>query len=380
MEVDDTKITNKRVYYVEGLNHNLFSVGQFRDADLEVAFQKSTCYIRDLKGNDLLTSSCSKYMYSITLQDTSTPNPIWLMAKATSSQAWLWHRRLSHLNFDTINLLLKYDIVTGLPKFKFVKDHLCSSYELGKAKQGIKHQTSVARTPEQNGVVERWNRTLVKAARIMLSAAKVPLYFWTEAITTTCFTQNRSLIIPRHEKTPYHIVNGWKPSVKFFYIFGSLCYIVIDGENLDRMKEKDDECIFVGYSTHSRAYRVYNKRTKVIVETIHVNFDELPQMASDHVSFDSVPQCPNTVLEHANLSPGSQSQENDPHSAEIVTMSNELDLLFSLMFDDLLNGTTQVVSKSSAVTTVDAPNQHQQQHITPSTSTTVVADTPPLNI
>ncbi|GJY34687.1 retrovirus-related pol polyprotein from transposon TNT 1-94 [Tanacetum coccineum] len=102
-------ITIKRVYYVQGLNHNLFSVGQFCDADLEVSFRKSTCYVRDLKGNDLLTTS--------------------------SSQAWLWHSRLSHLNFDTINLLSKNDIVNGLPKLKFIKDHLCSSCELGKAKR-----------------------------------------------------------------------------------------------------------------------------------------------------------------------------------------------------------------------------------------------------
>ncbi|GJZ86793.1 integrase, catalytic region, zinc finger, CCHC-type containing protein [Tanacetum coccineum] len=104
-------ITIKRVYYVEGLNHNLFFVGQFCDADLEVAFQKSTCYIRDLKGNDLLTGSRGTDLYSITLQDSTSPNPICLMAKATSSQAWLWHHRLSHLNFDTINLLSKNNIV-----------------------------------------------------------------------------------------------------------------------------------------------------------------------------------------------------------------------------------------------------------------------------
>ncbi|GJX55294.1 retrovirus-related pol polyprotein from transposon TNT 1-94 [Tanacetum coccineum] len=245
-------ITIKRVYYIDGLNHNLFSVGQFCDADLEVAFRKSTCYIRDLKGNDLL--------------------------RASSSQAWLWHRCLSHLNFNTINLLSKYDIVTGLPKLKFVKDHLCSSCELGKAKrksfknkttlsskrrlqilhmdlcglmrvesfngkkyvlvivddysrytwthflrskdetpevlidflklvkrglhaqvrtvqtdkgseflnktlhayfaqEGIEHQTLTARTPKQNDVDERWNRTLVEAARTILSVAKVPLFF-----------------------------------------------------------------------------------------------------------------------------------------------------------------------------------------------------------
>ncbi|GJS03827.1 retrovirus-related pol polyprotein from transposon TNT 1-94 [Tanacetum coccineum] len=187
-------------------------------------------------------------------------------------------------------------------------------------------------------------------------AVKVPLFFWAEAIATTCFTQNRSLVIPRHEKTPYHIINGRKPSVKFFHIFGSLCYIVRDGESLDKMKEKGDACIFVRYSTQSRAYRVYNKRKRVIVETIHVNFDELPLMASDHVSSDPAPQ------------------------SEIVTTSNELDLLFSSMFDELLNGTTPVVLKSSAVNAADAPDERQQQNTTQSSTTTVAADIPPLTI
>nr|GFB31000.1 retrovirus-related Pol polyprotein from transposon TNT 1-94 [Tanacetum cinerariifolium] len=114
------------------------------------------------------------------------------------------------------------------------------------AAKGILQQTSVARTPKQNGVVEKRNRTLVEAARTILSTAKVPLFFWAKAIATACFTQNRSLVIPRHEKTPYHIINDRKPSVKFFYIFGSVCYIVRDGDNLDKIKEKGDECIFVG--------------------------------------------------------------------------------------------------------------------------------------
>nr|GEX13413.1 hypothetical protein [Tanacetum cinerariifolium] len=397
----------KRVYYVEGLSHNLFSVGS--------------------RGTNV---------YSITLQDINSPNPICLMAKATPPQAWLWHHRLSHLNFDTLNLLSKNDIVVGLLKLKFVKDHLCSSCELRKAKrksfeykttpsskrrlqllhmdlcgpirvasingkkyvlvivvdysrlvqrglhaaqvrivrtdkgtkflnktlhayfasEEILHQTSVARTPEQNGMVKRRNCTFVKAARTMLSVAKVPLFFCAKAIATACFTQNRSLVIPRHEKTPYHIINERKPSVKFFHIFGSICYIVRDGENLDKMKEKGDACIFVWYSTQSRAYRVSNKRTRVIVETVHVNFDELPQMASDHVSSDPVPQCQNTALEHDSLSPVLHCQENVPQSDRTVTTSNELDLLFSPMFDELLNGSSKVVSKSSDVTTADAPN------------------------
>ncbi|GJZ27017.1 retrovirus-related pol polyprotein from transposon TNT 1-94 [Tanacetum coccineum] len=156
-------ITIKRVYYVEGLNHNLFSVGQFCDADMEVAFRKSTCYICDLKGNDLLTGSCGTDLYSITLQDTSTPNPICLMAKATSSQAWLWHRHLSHLNFNTINLLSKNNIVTGLLKLKFVKDHLCSSCELGKAKRKSFHTKT---TPSSKRLLQLLHMDLCGPMRV----------------------------------------------------------------------------------------------------------------------------------------------------------------------------------------------------------------------
>ncbi|GJZ06949.1 retrovirus-related pol polyprotein from transposon TNT 1-94 [Tanacetum coccineum] len=206
------------------------------------------------------------------------------------------------------------------------------------SQEGIEHQTSVARTPKQNGVVERQNRTLVEADRTMLSAAKVPLFFWAEAIATAY------------------------------------------GENLDKMKEKGDACIFVGYSTQSKGYMVYNKKTRVIVETIHVNFDELPLMASNHVSSDPVPQCLTTALEQVSLSPDPQCQQNVPQAAETVTTPNELVLLFIRMFDELFNGSTLVVSKSSTVIAADAPDQRQQHNTIPSTSTTVAPDTPPLNI
>nr|GEV85083.1 retrovirus-related Pol polyprotein from transposon TNT 1-94 [Tanacetum cinerariifolium] len=128
-------ITINRVYYVEGLNHNLFSVGQFCDADLEVAFQKSTCFVRDLKGNDLFISNRGYDLYTNSLQESNTSNPICLMAKASPTQAWLWHRRLSHLNFNYINLLSKKDVLIGLPKLKYVKDKLCYSCEVSKAKR-----------------------------------------------------------------------------------------------------------------------------------------------------------------------------------------------------------------------------------------------------
>nr|GFB36117.1 retrovirus-related Pol polyprotein from transposon TNT 1-94 [Tanacetum cinerariifolium] len=371
------------------------------------------------------------------------------------------------------SFLSKNDIVVGLPKLKFFKDHLCSSCELGKAKrksfhtkltpsskrrlqllhidlcgpmrvasingkryvlvivndysrytwthflrskdetpkvlidffrlvqrglqaqvrvvrtdkdtkfvnqtlhvyfatEGIQHQTFVARTPEQNGVVKRRNRTLVEAARTMLSAAKVPLFFWAKEIATACFTQNRSLVIPHHEKTPYHIINDRKPSVKFFHIFGFVCYIVKDGENLDKMKEKGNECIFVGYSTQLRAYRVFNKRTRVIMESIHVNFDELPLMASDQISSDPAPECQTMALNHDSLSPVIQRQTNVTQADRTVTTSNEMDLLFSLMFDELFNGSSKVVSKSSAVSAAYAPNQ-RRQYTTPLTNHTTLA-------
>nr|GEX34465.1 integrase, catalytic region, zinc finger, CCHC-type, peptidase aspartic, catalytic [Tanacetum cinerariifolium] len=124
-----------RVYYIEGLNHNLFSVGQFCDADLEVSFQKSTCVVRDLHGNDLLTGNRGSDLYTSSLQESTSSTPLCLIAKASPTQAWLWHRRLSHLNFDYINLLSKKDIVIGLPKLKYVKNQLCSSCELSKAKR-----------------------------------------------------------------------------------------------------------------------------------------------------------------------------------------------------------------------------------------------------
>ncbi|GJZ09489.1 retrovirus-related pol polyprotein from transposon TNT 1-94 [Tanacetum coccineum] len=156
--------------------------------------------------------------------------------------------------------------------------------------EGIEHQTSTPQTPEHNGVVERQNRTLVEAARTMLSASKLPLSFWTEAVTTACYTENRSIIISAHGKMAYHIINDWKPSIKHLHIFGCICYITRDGENLDKMKEKGDPCVMVGYSTQSKGYRVYNKRTRLIVESIHIKFDEIKEMMSDHNSSDLAPQ------------------------------------------------------------------------------------------
>ncbi|GKE06228.1 retrovirus-related pol polyprotein from transposon TNT 1-94 [Tanacetum coccineum] len=342
-----------RVYYVEGIGHNLFSVGQFCDADLEVAFRKNTCFIRNLE--------------------------------ASKTKSWLWHRRLSNLNFGTLNKLAKDGLARGIPRLKFQKDHLCSACALGKSKKsshqpkaedtnqeklyflhmdlcgpmrvasinekryilviiddysrftlvrflktkdeasaaiikcikniqvplkatvrnvrtdngtefvnqtpcefyenfGISHQTSIAYTPQQNGVVERQNRTLVEAAQTMLIFSKAPLFIWAEAINTACYTQNCSLIRHRYNKTPYELMQDKKPDLSFLHVFGSLCYPTKDYDDLSKFNAKADIRIFVGYAPAKKAFRIYNRRTWIISETIHVTFDELTAMASEQFS------------------------------------------------------------------------------------------------
>ncbi|GJT21885.1 retrovirus-related pol polyprotein from transposon TNT 1-94 [Tanacetum coccineum] len=124
-----------RVYYVEGLGHNLFFVGQFCDSDLEVAFRKHSCYVRDTDGVELLKGSCGSNLYTISVEEMMKSSPICLLSKASKHKSWLWHRRLNHLNFGTINDLARKDLVRGLPRLKFEKDHLCSACQLGKSKK-----------------------------------------------------------------------------------------------------------------------------------------------------------------------------------------------------------------------------------------------------
>ncbi|GJU33344.1 retrovirus-related pol polyprotein from transposon TNT 1-94 [Tanacetum coccineum] len=198
------------------LGHNLFSVGQFCDGDLVVAFRSKTCYV--LEGDDLLTGGHS-----------------------TSN---FWHtKRITRL-----------DLVDGLPKFKYGKDHLCSACERGKSNKSSNPLKLVPSNHSklellhmdlcgpmrQNGVVERCNRTLVEAARTMLIFSKLPEFLWAEAVATACFTQNRSIIHTRYNKTPYELLRGRKPNIAYFHVFGSLCYPTNDRDDLGKMKPKAD--------------------------------------------------------------------------------------------------------------------------------------------
>ncbi|GKC59562.1 retrovirus-related pol polyprotein from transposon TNT 1-94, partial [Tanacetum coccineum] len=138
MEYGDYQIGNvtiSRVYYVEGLGYNLFSIGQFCYSNLEVAFRQHTCYICNLKGVDLLIGSRSNNLYTLSLGDMMASSPICLLSKASKAKSWLWHRQFSHLNFGAIKHLAKNGLVRGLPKLKFKKDHLCSACAIGKSKK-----------------------------------------------------------------------------------------------------------------------------------------------------------------------------------------------------------------------------------------------------
>ncbi|GKE20657.1 copia protein [Tanacetum coccineum] len=131
----------------------------------------------------------------------------------------------------------------------------------------ISQQTSVTHTPQQNDVVERQNQTLVEAARTMLIFSKAPLFLWAKAVATACFTRNRSLIRKCHNKTPYELLHDKKPDLTYFYVFKALCYPTNNSKDLGKLKHKADIEIFIGYSPTKKAFRIYNKRTRLIMET-----------------------------------------------------------------------------------------------------------------
>ena len=127
------------------------------------------------------------------------------------------------------------------------------------SKEGISQNLSAPHTPQQNGVVERKNHTLVEAPQTMLNASGLPTSFWAEAVSIACFTQERSLVVKRHEKTPYHILHGRKPNIKYFHVFGYTCYVLNDKDHLGKFSRKVDEAKFIGYSLTSKAYGAFNQ-------------------------------------------------------------------------------------------------------------------------
>nr|GEZ02607.1 integrase, catalytic region, zinc finger, CCHC-type, peptidase aspartic, catalytic [Tanacetum cinerariifolium] len=261
---------------MEGLGHNLFSVGQFYDSDLEVAFRQHTCFIRNLDGVDLLTGSRGNNLYTLSLKDMMASSPIYLLSKASKTKSWLWHRRLSHLNFGAINHLARQGLVRGLPKLKFENDHLCSACAMGKSKKKS-HKPKYEDTNQEK--LYLLHMDLCGSMRVEIVNGKK--YILAEAVATACYTQNRSIIRLHYEKTPYELLHNKLPDLSFLHVFGALCYPTNDSENLGKLQPKADIRIFIGYAPTKKAFQIYNRRTRRIVETIHVDFDELTAMASE---------------------------------------------------------------------------------------------------
>ncbi|GJS38240.1 putative ribonuclease H-like domain-containing protein [Tanacetum coccineum] len=303
------------VYFVNELKFNLFSVSQMCDKKNYVLFTDTECLVLspNFKLPDenqiLLKIPRKDNMYSFDMKNIVPKESLTcLIAKATLDESMLWHRRLGHINFKNINKLVKDNLVRGLPTKRFENDQTCVACLKGKQhraslenlvdkkvkiirsdngtefknkvmddfcrEKGIKREYSVARTPQQNGVAERRNKTLIEAARTMLADSKLPTTFWAEAVSTARYVQNRVLVVKPHNKTPYELFRGFKPALSFMRPFGCHVTILNTLDSLGKFDGKSDEGFFVGYSLSSKAFRVYNTRTRRVEENLHIGFLE----------------------------------------------------------------------------------------------------------
>nr|GEX32057.1 ribonuclease H-like domain-containing protein [Tanacetum cinerariifolium] len=360
----------------------ILGFGQFCDSDLEVSFRRNACFVRNLERVDLLKGNRSTNLYTINLHDMASESIICLMARASSTKSWLWHQCLSHLNFDTINDLAKNNLVSCLPKFKYHKEHLCPSCEQEKRKRASHPPKPVPNSRQRLHLLHmdlcgprrivsingKRNQTLVEVARTMLIFSHALLFLWAQGIAIACFTQNRSIIHRRFNKTPYELINGRKPYISFLLVFGALCYPKNDRKDIRKLGAKGDISFFIGYSADSYAYRVYNRRTKNIMETINVSFDELSAMAFEQRSLKPKLQS----MTSGQISSGL----NLTYAPSTITTQQpsegELDLLIEAMYDDFIGG-----QPSAAQRTVLAAQAHQV-HQTSMTSTSIAdsASTP----
>ncbi|GJS64643.1 integrase, catalytic region, zinc finger, CCHC-type containing protein [Tanacetum coccineum] len=317
-------ITINKVYYVEGLNHNLFSVGQFCNADLEDQLCYS-CEVSKAKRSPFKTKTvpCLKGRLNLLHMDLCGPMRVaskngkkYILVIVDDYSRYTW----------TLFLRSKDETPEVLKDFLIMIQHKLQAqvisvrtdrgteflnktlHEFFK-EEGIKHQTSTPRTPEQSGVAE--------------------------AIATACYTQNRSIIILTHEKMAYHIINDRKPSIKHLHIFGCTCYLTRDGETLDKMKEKGDPCILI------------KEMSETSVSNDTLGLVPQPQKASDYDNSGPVPQL-----------------QNVSSSADTTVPSlQELDLLFGPLYDEFFTAGNLSVNKSSSPT-----DNSKQQDTTPTTN------------
>nr|GEW95731.1 hypothetical protein [Tanacetum cinerariifolium] len=303
-----------------------YLVGQFCDADLEVAFRKSTYFVRDLQGNDLLTSNHGSDLYTISLQETTSSTLICLMSKASPTQAWLWHRRLSHLNFDYVNLLLKKDVVIGFPKLKYVKDQLCSSCEVSKEKRSS-FKTKVV--PSTKGRLNLIHTDLCGPMRVASINEKKYILLIVDDYSRYTWTS----FLRSKDETPEVLKDFLK------------------------MIQRNLQALIIFVRT--------DIGTEFLNKTLHAFFKE---EGIEHQT--STPRTPkqNSALDYDNSDPIPQIQNISPSANTSVPSQQELDLLFGPMYDEFFNAGTVSVNKSSSPT--DNSKQQDTQPTTNIQSTT----------
>nr|GEV97247.1 retrotransposon protein, putative, Ty1-copia subclass [Tanacetum cinerariifolium] len=287
----------------------ILGFGQFCDSDLEVAFRRNACFVRNLEGVYLLKGDRSTNFYTINLHEMASASLICLMARASSTKSWLWHQRLSHLNFDTINDLARNELVAGLPKFKYHKEHLCPSCEQGKRKRASHPPKPVPNSRQRlhllhmdlcgpmriasiNGkqyvlvIVDDYSRyTWVHFLR---SKDEAPAVIKTFLKRITVLLQSPVIIIRTDNSTEFknQVLKEYFDTIGISHQMSSVRTPQQnnDRENIGKLSAKGDIGFFIGYSADSCAYRIYNQRTKKIMETMNVSFDELSTMAFEQRS------------------------------------------------------------------------------------------------
>nr|GFA77801.1 retrovirus-related Pol polyprotein from transposon TNT 1-94 [Tanacetum cinerariifolium] len=315
-----------RVYFVEGLGHNLFLVWQFYDSDLEVAFRRNACFVRNIEGVDLLKGDHSTNLYTINLHEMASALPICLMARASSTKSKNEAPKVIITFLKRVTVLLQSPvIIIRTDNGTEFKNQVLKEYF---DTVGISYQMSSVRTLQQNRVVERRNRMLVEAAITMLIFSCASLFLWAEAIATACFTHKRSIIHRRFKKTPYELITGRKPDISFLHVFGALCYPKNDREDIGKLGAKGDIGFFIGSKPR------------------------LQSMTSGQISSGlDLTYAPSTITTQ-------QPTEG------------ELDLLFEAMYDDYIGG------QPSATARTILPAQEPQVCQTSSASTTITDSAP----
>ncbi|GKB14268.1 retrovirus-related pol polyprotein from transposon TNT 1-94 [Tanacetum coccineum] len=339
-------ITFTRVAYVNGLKHNLISISQLCDANYKVLFTKTQGTIYNQNDEVVLIAPRRRDVYVIDMSSFNKESNACFFAKASPSVNWLWHKRLSHLNFKNINNLAKHNLVSGLPSLTFSKDKNCSACEKGKHHRAsfktkrsfsinkslhllhmdlfgpVKPQT-ISHNKYTLVIVDEYSRyTWVFCLKKKSDAADCIMSFirkmenlnevrvkelrsdtrtefknhkleefydekgisqnfsspctpeQNEAVNTACYTQNRSIIVKRHEKTSYDVFRGRSPNINYFHVFGCHVHIHNHRDHLGKFDEKDNDGLFLGYSLVAKAFRVFNIRRQEIEETLHVTFSE----------------------------------------------------------------------------------------------------------